>query len=129
MAKILCEVRYNNYNTATNSTCFRDLFTQKPSCFWVTSPLTIPTPVGYNQGKRSTPKGARPSELRNISSKSSDWRDTLLNAVLNKISNYVDTEHNASVKQDGDWSNIGVVVKSNNEQSYIGISIRIKGKK
>ena len=91
--------------------------------------MIIPTPVGYNQGKRSAPKGARPSELRNISTKSSDWRDTLLNAVLNKISNYVDTEHNASVKQDGDWSNIGVVVKSNNEQSYIGISIRIKGKK
>ena len=91
--------------------------------------MIIPTPVGYNQGKRSASKGARPSELRNISTKSSDWRDTLLNAVLNKISNYVDPEHNASVKQDGDWSNVGVVVKSNNEQSYIGISIRIKGKK
>lgn len=58
-----------------------------------------------------------------------DYKDTLLNAVLNEISNYVDTDHNASVKQDGDWSNIGVVVKSNNEQSYIGISIRLKGKK
>ena len=58
-----------------------------------------------------------------------DYKDTLLNAVLNEISNYVDTDHNASVKQDGDWSNIGVVVKGNNEQSYIGISIRLKGKK
>ena len=58
-----------------------------------------------------------------------DYKDTLLNAVLNEISNYVDTEHNASVSQNGDWSNIGVVVQSNNEQSYIGISIRIKGKK
>lgn len=56
-----------------------------------------------------------------------DYKDTLLNAVLNEISNYVDTEHNASVSQNGDWSNIGVVVQSNNEQSYIGISIRIKG--
>ena len=55
-----------------------------------------------------------------------DYKDTLLSDVLNKISNYVDTDHNASVKQDGNWSNIGVVVKSNNEQSYIGISIRIK---
>ena len=55
-----------------------------------------------------------------------DYKDTLLNAVLNEISNYVDTEHNASVSQNGDWSNIGVVVQSNNEQSYIGISIRIK---
>ena len=58
-----------------------------------------------------------------------DYKDTLLSDVLNKISNYVDTDHNASVEQDGNWSNIGVVVKSNNEQSYIGISIRIKGKK
>lgn len=31
MAKILCEVRYNNYNTATNSTCFRAFFTKKLS--------------------------------------------------------------------------------------------------
>lgn len=53
-----------------------------------------------------------------------DYKDTLLNAVLNKIYNYED--YNASVKQDGNWSNIGVVVQSNNEQSYIGISIRIK---
>ena len=58
-----------------------------------------------------------------------DYKDTLLSDVLNSISKYVDTDHNASVEQDGNWSNIGVVVKSNNEQSYIGISIRIKGKK
>lgn len=30
------------------------------------------------------------------------------------------------MNQNGDWSNIGVVVKGNNEQSYIGVSIRIK---
>ena len=53
-----------------------------------------------------------------------DYKDTLLSDVLNKIYNYED--YNASVKQDGNWSNIGVVVQSNNEQSYIGISIRIK---
>lgn len=58
-----------------------------------------------------------------------DYKDTLLSDVLKRISEHVDTDHNASVKQDGNWSNIGVVVKSNNEQSYIGISIRLKGKK
>lgn len=58
-----------------------------------------------------------------------DYKDTLLSDVLNRISDYVDVGHNASVKQDGNWSNIGVVVQSNNEQSYIGISIRLKGKK
>ena len=55
-----------------------------------------------------------------------DYKDTLLNAVLKKISEHVDTDHNVTVNQNGDWSNIGVVVMGNNEQSYIGISIRIK---
>lgn len=58
-----------------------------------------------------------------------DYKDTLLNKVLKKISEYVDTNHNVTVNQNGDWSNIGVVVMGNNEQSYIGISIRIKGRK
>ena len=58
-----------------------------------------------------------------------DYKDTLLTEVLKKISEHVDTDHNVTVNQNGDWSNIGVVVKGNNEQSYIGISIRIKGKK
>lgn len=58
-----------------------------------------------------------------------DYKDTLLNAVLKKISEYVDTNTGVTVNQNGDWSNIGVVVQSNNEQSYIGISIRLKGKK
>lgn len=39
-----------------------------------------------------------------------DYKDTLLNAVLKKISEHVDTDHNVTVNQNGDWSNIGVVV-------------------
>ena len=58
-----------------------------------------------------------------------DYKDTLLSDVLNRISNYVDTKHNVSVKQDGDFTNIGVVVKGDNQQSYIGVSIRIKNYK
>ena len=42
------------------------------------------------------------------------------------ISRYIKTDVNGNVSQDGIWSNIGVVVQSNNEQSYIGITIRIK---
>ena len=55
-----------------------------------------------------------------------DYKDTLLSDVMTRISQYLDTKVDASVKQDGIWSKIGVVVKSNNEQSYIGISICIK---
>ena len=39
---------------------------------------------------------------------------------------YKNTYVSGSVNQDGIWSEIGVVVKSDNEQSYLGISVRIK---
>lgn len=58
-----------------------------------------------------------------------DYKDTLLNILLDRISNHVDKDHNASLKQDGIWTNIGVVVKGNNQQSYLGVSIRIKNYK
>ena len=55
-----------------------------------------------------------------------NYEDTFLSTVLTYISQYVKTDVSGNVSQDGIWSNIGVVVKGNNEQSYIGISIRIK---
>lgn len=55
-----------------------------------------------------------------------NYKDTSLSTVLTYISQYIKTDVNGNVSQDGIWSNIGVVVKSNNEQSYIGITIRIK---
>ena len=47
-----------------------------------------------------------------------NYKDTLLSDVMTRISKYIDTDVDASVKQDGNWSNVGVVVKRNNEQSY-----------
>ena len=55
-----------------------------------------------------------------------NYKDTSLSTVLTYISQYIKTDVNGNVSQDGIWSKIGVVVKSNNEQSYIGITIRIK---
>ena len=55
-----------------------------------------------------------------------NYKDTFLSTVLTYISQYIKTDVSGNVSQDGIWSNIGVVVKSDNEQSYIGITIRIK---
>ena len=55
-----------------------------------------------------------------------DYENTLLNVVLTEISKYVDTKVDASVNQDGIWSNVGVVVSGDNEQSYIAIAVLIK---
>lgn len=54
------------------------------------------------------------------------YSDTLLSSLLDAISKHVNTDINANVNQKGTWSNVGVVVSSNNERSYIGIAVRIK---
>mgnify|MGYP002675957307 FL=1 len=55
-----------------------------------------------------------------------DYEDTLLSDILFRLSNYIDTNVDASVNQSGIWSKVGVVIKHNETQSYIGIAIRVK---
>lgn len=55
-----------------------------------------------------------------------DYEDTLLSDILFRLSNYIDTNVSASVNQSGIWSKVGVVVKHNETQSYVGIAIRVK---
>lgn len=49
-----------------------------------------------------------------------DYADTLLSDILTRLSNYIDTNVDASVNQSGTWSKVGVVVKRNETQSYVG---------
>lgn len=55
-----------------------------------------------------------------------DYDNTLLSDILTRLSNYIDTNVDASVNQSGTWSKVGVVVKRNETQSYVGIAIRVK---
>lgn len=55
-----------------------------------------------------------------------DYENTLLSDILFRLSNYIDTKVDASVNQSGIWSKVGVVIKHNETQSYIGIAIRVK---
>ena len=56
------------------------------------------------------------------------YSDTLLSSLLKAIENStkVSNKVNANVNQKGTWSNVGVVVITDNEQSYIGLSIRVR---
>ena len=54
------------------------------------------------------------------------YSDTLLSSLLDAISKHVNTDINANVNQKGTWSKVGVVIKHNETQSYIGIAIRVK---
>ena len=55
-----------------------------------------------------------------------DYEDTLLSDILFRLSDCINTKVDASVNQSGIWSKVGVVIKSNETQSYIGIAIRVK---
>lgn len=49
-----------------------------------------------------------------------------MSSLLGAISKHVNTDINANVNQSGTWSKVGVVILSNSQQSYIGLSIRVK---
>lgn len=56
------------------------------------------------------------------------YSDTLLSALLKAIetSTKVPIGVKGNVKQNGTWSKVGIVILSDTEQSYIGLSIRVK---
>ena len=56
------------------------------------------------------------------------YSDTLLSALLKAIetSTKVPIGVKGNVKQNGTWSKVGIVILSNTEQSYIGLSIRVE---
>ena len=56
------------------------------------------------------------------------YSDTLLSALLKAIETSTDVPNGVkgNVKQNGTWSKVGIVILSDTEQSYIGLSIRVE---
>ena len=54
------------------------------------------------------------------------YTDTMLSAILTQISKKVSTDANVDIQQSGSWSKVGVVVKTSNTKSYVGIAFQIK---
>ena len=56
------------------------------------------------------------------------YKDTLLGAILDEISRKINADTNVNINQDGNWTKIGVVVKTdiNTKQSYMAIAFKIK---
>lgn len=59
------------------------------------------------------------------------YKDTLLGAILDEISRKINTDTNVNINQDGNWTKIGVVVKTdvNTKQSYMAIAFKVKNPK
>lgn len=54
------------------------------------------------------------------------YTDTMLSAILTEISKKVSTDANVDIQQSGNWSKVGVVVKTSNTKSYVGIAFQIR---
>lgn len=56
------------------------------------------------------------------------YKDTMLGAFLDWLSQKVNTNTNVNISQNGNWTKIGVVVKTdiNTKQSYMAIAFQIK---
>lgn len=54
------------------------------------------------------------------------YKDTLLGDFLTDISKRVNTDANVDISQNGNWTDIGVVVKSDTKQSYVAIAFKVK---
>ena len=59
------------------------------------------------------------------------YKDTLLGTILDEISRKINTDTNVNINQDGNWTKIGVVVKTdvNTKQSYMAIAFKVKNPK
>lgn len=81
---------------------------------------------GYNFVVDGVVKGKDQEYLTVIVAARYTYKDTLLNVVLNEISKKVSTDANVNINQNGSWTDIGVVVKTSNEKSYMAIAFKIK---
>lgn len=56
------------------------------------------------------------------------YNDTLLGVILDEISKKVKTDADVNINQNGTWTDIGVVVKSDpkTKQSYMAIAFKVK---
>ena len=58
-----------------------------------------------------------------------DYEDTLLDVILTQISQKINTDWNVDISQNGNWTDIGVVVKSDSKHSYMAIAFKVKNPK
>lgn len=54
------------------------------------------------------------------------YKDTLLGDFLTDLSKRVNPGPNVDISQNGNWTDIGVVVKSDTKQSYVAIAFKVK---
>lgn len=81
---------------------------------------------GYKIVLGSDVKGKDKEYLTVLVAANFSYDGTLLNGILTEISKRVNTDANVDINQNGTWTDIGVVVKSDTKQSYMAVAFKVK---
>ena len=83
---------------------------------------------GYNLVFDSDVRGENQKYLTVLVAAKLTYKDTMLGAFLDWLSQKINTDTNININQDGKWTKIGVVVKTdiNTKQSYMAIAFQIR---
>ena len=84
---------------------------------------------GYNFVFDSKVEGQNQKYLTVLVAAKLTYKDTLLGDFLTTISKRVNTDWNVDISQNGNWTDIGVVVKSDSKHSYMAVAFKIKNPK
>ena len=81
---------------------------------------------GYNFVFDSKVEGRNQEYLTVLVAAKLTYKDTLLGDFLTTISKRVNTDWNIDISQNGNWTDIGVVVKSDSKHSYMAVAFKVK---
>lgn len=81
---------------------------------------------GYNFVFDSKVEGRNQEYLTVLVAAKLTYKDTLLGDFLTTISKRVNTDWNVDISQNGNWTDIGVVVKSDSKHSYMAVAFKVK---
>ena len=81
---------------------------------------------GYNFVFDSKVEGQNQKDLTVLVAAKLTYKDTLLGDFLTNLSKRVNTDWNVDISQNGNWTDIGVVVKSDSKHSYMAVAFKVK---
>ena len=81
---------------------------------------------GYNFVFDSKVEGQNQKYLTVLVAAKLTYKDTLLGDFLTNLSKRVNTDWNVDISQNGNWTDIGVVVKSDSKHSYMAVAFKVK---
>lgn len=116
------------YSTSTTSVDNNKVLKDKAERFLDEKIHASGSILGYKFVLGCDVEGRKEEYLTVLVAANFSYNDTLLGVILDEISKKVKTDADVNINQNGTWTDIGVVVKSDpkTKQSYMAIAFKVK---